>query len=193
MQMKRGRLLSLIGGVVAVATSFQPLRADGILDEPVPWSGRLRNYSISELVARMSGWADTSGKGEFLLAMPLPEELSAEKIDRIDIKGEPRPTYRDVITLALQTAGQRTLLEGTDKGIRVTYLSSRSYSLSESTREALRQKGRLSLEGIEKDLAEKGCRLSEHAKLGYSGETSIFLVDGTEDDIATVSRYLGAE
>jgi hypothetical protein len=191
--MKRGRVLSLIVCIVTAATPAQQLHADGILDEPVPWSGRLRKYSIAELVARMSGWADASGKGEFQLAKPLPEELSAEKIDRIDIKGEPRPTYRDVLTLALKTAGQRTLLEGTDKGIRVIYLSSRSYSLSGPTREALRQKGRLSLEGIEKDLAEKGWRLSEHAKLRYSGETSIFLVDGTEEDIATVSRYFGVE
>lgn len=191
--MNQGSLLSLIFCVVTAATPIQKLHADGILDEPVPWSGSLRNYSIAELVARMSGWADASGKGEFQLAEPLPEEISAAKLDRFDIKEKPRPTYREVLSFALESARKRILLEETDKGIRVTYVYTRSYSLSGTNREALRQKGRLSLEGIEKDLAEKGWRLSEHVTLRYSGEKSIFLVEGTEEDVATVSRYFGVK
>ena len=191
--MKHGRLLTLIFCVVTAATPLQQLHADGILDEPVPWSGSLRKYSIAELVARMSGWADASGKGEFQLAKPLPEEISAAKLDRFDIKEMPRPTYRQVLTSALESARQRTLLEGTDKGIRVIYVYTRSYSLPGTTREALRQKGRLSLEGIVKDLAEKGWRLSGHVTLRFSGENSILLVNGTEEDIATVSRYFGVK
>ncbi len=191
--MKRGSLLSLIFCVVSAATPAQQLHADGILDEPVPWSGSLRKYSIAELVARMSGWADASGKGEFQLAKPLPEEISAAKLDRFDIKETPRPTYREVLTSALESARRRALLEETDKGIRVVYVYARSYSLSGTTREALRRKGRLSLEGIEKDLAEKGWRLSEHVTLRYSGENSILLVDGTDEDIETASRYFGVK
>lgn len=191
--MNQGSLLSLIFCVVTAATPFQQLHADGILDEPVPWSGSLRKYSIAELVARMSGWADASGKGEFQLAKPLPEKIAAAKLDRFDVKETPRPTYREVLTSALESAGQRTLLEGTEKGIRVIYVYARSYSLPGTTREALRQKDRLSLEGIEKDLAEKGWRLSEHVTLRYSEENSILLVNGTEEDIATVSRYFGVK
>lgn len=191
--MKRNSLFSLMACIIIAASPSQRLHAEGILDEPVPWSGRLRNYSIAELVARMSGWADASGRGDFQLAKPLPEEISAAKLARFDIKETPRPTYREVLTSALESARRRALFEETDKGIRVVYVYARSYSLSGTTREALRQKGRLSLDGIEKDLAEKGWRMSEHATLRYSGNNSIFLVEGTEEDIATVSRYFGVK
>jgi hypothetical protein len=169
------------------------LQGAEILGEPVPWSGRIQGYSLAELVARMSGWADIGKGAGFHIHSGLPEDLAAKKLNIIQVADSPRPTYGELLLLALHDAGVKAELKETRAGIEIVHLYSRSFKLSHDTKRSLSLKVRWTLEGIKAELNDKGWSLSEHAHLIFTPERSSLIVEGTMDDVKEIARFLGTE
>lgn len=104
----------------------------------------------------MRGWSDVGDSGTFQLSSRIPEELATKKINLLLIPDEPRPTYREILVSALEKVGQKVEVRRSKEGIEIVYIYSRSFRISNSNRQSLARKGRLSLEGIQRELADKG-------------------------------------
>lgn len=174
---------------LAIIIAVGSLHGAEILDKPVPWSGRISGYTLDELVARMRGWSDVGDSGTFQLSSRIPEELATKKINLLLIPDEPRPTYREILVSALEKVGQKVEVRRSKEGIEIVYIYSRSFRISNSNRQSLARKGRLSLEGIQRELADKGWVFSESVEMKFLPESSLLIVQGTSEDIDKAARF----
>ena len=174
-----------------ILMSVGSLHGAGILDAPVPWSGRISGSTLAELVARMRGWSEAGGSDTFRLSTRIPAKLSTRKLDLIRIPDAPRPTYRELLVAAFKDLGQKVELRGGGKGVEVIFIHARSIQLPAGAKQALTRKGRMTPDGIKSELEGKGWVLSEFAILRLSAENSSLLVQGTPDDVDKVARFFG--
>ena len=162
-----------------------------LLDRPVPWSGTIRLQTLGEVVARMRGWADVDAKQSLRFATPLTQLETAIMIDRLKIANDPRPTYGAVLLAAFREAGYRMALEESENGIRIARLCSRAFDLGYATTARLRKAGDYSTVGIAARLRKGGYRTSKYFTLSLSPDYPGLIVDGLQEDIDAVSRFLG--
>lgn len=167
------------------------LQGAEILDTPVPWSGRLKDDTMAEVVARMRGWADLDPRGDFRLAERLPPDIANKRIHVIRIAEDSRPTYRELLVAAFKDIQERVEVRRGRSGIEIVYIYTRVHKLPYAEKEALRRKGRLSLQGIQTELEEKGWKMSEFARLKFVPEPAAILISGTKEDVESAWRFFG--
>ncbi|MCH7227516.1 hypothetical protein [Haloferula sp. A504] len=181
---------SLAGSLTAILL-VGLLQGAEILDTRVPWSGNLRDYTMAELVARMTGWADLDPDGDFRFTERLPDDIGSKRIDLIRIAEDSRPTYRELLVSAFDEIQKTVEIRRGRSGIEVIYLYTRIYNLPYATKQELSRKGRLSLQGIQAELDEKGWQMSEFADVRFFPETSSILIRGTKEDVESAWRFFG--
>ena len=174
-----------------MVASIGTLHGADILDTPVPWSGRITGYTVADLVVRMRGWSDVGDGGRFILSAKIPEKLATKELEPVRIPEKPRPTYGELLVSALENVGQKSEVRRGKQGIEIVYLYVRSFKLSARTRQVLNRKRRLSLEGIQSELDDKGWSFSESATMFFSAEQSRLVIKGTSDDLESMAKFLG--
>jgi len=177
--------------LLIILASVGTLNGAEILETPVPWTGRITGYTVADLIARMRGWSDVGDNGSFILSTKIPEKLASEELGLIQIPEDPRPTYSELLVLALEKAGQKAEVHRGKKGIEIIYIYSRVFTISTKDRQALTHKNRWSLEGIKKELNDKGWSFSNSAKMLLLAEKSRIVILGTSDDLTRMARFFG--
>jgi hypothetical protein len=170
---------------------LQCLPAQDILDEPVPWSGQIRRTTVKELIARMTGWAEGSGKEGFVFAKRLPVELADLKVDHLMVTDDPRPTYRQLLSEIFGQVRKNARFTRGRTGIEITYTFQYQIWLSFKKVAQLKRSGLWSTEALKADLKRKGWKLSTHFGLTLLKESQILIIRGVKADHDNVSRYLG--
>lgn len=179
---------SLVLAFFGLFLGFACLPGQEILDQPVPWSGTITRTTAKEMIARMTGWAEGSGKEGFTLATRIHARVADRRIDRLEVPDDPRPTFRELLSEVL--GGRGVKIDRGRDGIEVTFLMQRSYTLRFGTVGKLKQAGKWSTEGLRKDLKSKGWKFSKHFEMTLIKQSQTLIVRGLLDDCRKMDRYL---
>ena len=178
--------------LASLLLAFTPtLPAQEILDEPVPWSGKIRRTTVKEFVARITGWAEGSGKGGLVFAKRLPAEIADLEVENLMVEDDPRPTYGQLLAEVFGKAGKSAVFTRGRNGIEITYTFQRQFRLAFKMVAKLKRSGLWSSEALRADLKRKGWKFSTHFRLTLLEESEILIIRGPKADCDNVARYLG--